>query len=85
MLCMKGVKMSPIKIDDYSDILSVKEVQTILRIGRDAAYSLVSSNKIKSLRIGNQYRIPKQFLFDYINEICYNKEDDGGSDEEVLH
>ena len=39
-------------------VLRVDELMPVLKIGRNAAYDLVRSGKIKALRIGNSYRIP---------------------------
>ena len=38
----------------------------ILDIGRNTAYELVRSGKIRSIRIGRQLRIPKDALQDYL-------------------
>lgn len=40
-------------------VYTVEEIQSILNIGRNAAYKLVKSNAFYSVRIGNQYRISK--------------------------
>ena len=40
-------------------VYTVEEIQSILNIGRNAAYKLVKSNVFYSVRIGNQYRISK--------------------------
>lgn len=54
-------------IKNYPDVLSVDELQHILRIGRSATYNLLRENKIKTLKIGNRYIIPKQSVIDYLN------------------
>ena len=38
----------------------------ILGIGRNTAYELVRSGKIRSIRIGRQLRIPKDAIQDYL-------------------
>ena len=43
-------------------VLTVVDLTTVLGIGRNAAYELVRSGKIKAVRIGNTYRIPRQEL-----------------------
>lgn len=53
--------------NDYPDVLSVEDLQNILRIGRSAAYTLLRENKIKTLRVGNRYIIPKQSVIDFLN------------------
>lgn len=54
-------------IKNYPDVLSVDELQHILRIGRSATYALLRENKIKTLKVGNRYIIPKQSVIDFLN------------------
>lgn len=63
---MKGIE-SIKNLIDYPDVLSVEELQEILRIGRSAAYTLLKENKIKTLKIGNRYIIPKKSVIDFLN------------------
>lgn len=51
---------------NYDDILTVDDLKEILKIGRNTAYSLVNDGIIRSIRVGKAYRIPKQFLMDYL-------------------
>ena len=51
---------------NYDDILTVDDLKEILKIGRNVAYALVNNGTIKSIRINRQFRIPKQFLMDYL-------------------
>lgn len=53
-------------LKNYDDILSVKEVQCILKIGKNQAYELVTNGDIQSIRIGRVYKIPKIYLLNYI-------------------
>ena len=50
----------------YNDVLTVKELCEALKIGRNSAYALIRSGKIKSIRIGRNIKIPKKYLIDYI-------------------
>lgn len=54
------------KIKDYPDVCTVKEVAEILNIGMNTAYYLVRNNIIKSRKIGRIYRIPKIFVYEYL-------------------
>lgn len=54
------------------DILTVKQLQDILSIGRSKAYSLLHSGELKCITIGRQIRIPKQYLLDYLADLSYN-------------
>ena len=56
-------------LNDYPDVLTVSDVQKILRIGKNRAYELVKQNKIPSIRIGNTYRISRNAIEDIL---CYN-------------
>ena len=46
--------------------LRVEDLMPILGIGRNTAYELVRSGKIRSIRIGRQLRIPKEAIQDYL-------------------
>lgn len=50
------------------DILTVKELSKLLRIGINAAYRLVRSGVIHSVRVGRQYRIPRSAVDEYLYE-----------------
>ena len=52
--------------DDLPLTLRVEDLMPILHIGRNTAYELVRSKQIYSVKIGRQLRIPKQALFDYL-------------------
>ncbi len=54
-------------LNNYPDILSVDDLQKILRIGRSAAYKLLKENRIKTLRIGNRYIIPKKSVINFLD------------------
>lgn len=45
--------------DDLPLTLRVEELMPILGIGRNTAYELVRSGKIRGVRVGKQIRIPK--------------------------
>ena len=52
---------------NYPDLLTVKDIQDVLQIGRSTAYKLLQSGELRALRIGSIYRIPKTYLNDFIN------------------
>ena len=52
---------------DFQDIVKVKDLQKMLGIGRNLAYELVNSNKIKSIKSGNLILIPKKNVINYLN------------------
>ena len=53
-------------LSEYDDVLRPEDIQQILRIGRNTVYRYLADGEIKSIRIGNQYRIPKQYLIDFL-------------------
>lgn len=53
-------------LKDYEDILTFKELQEVLKIGRSKTYQLLQSETIKSIRIGTEYRIPKPYVINYL-------------------
>ena len=53
-------------LSSYPDVLTVDALSTILQVSRTTCYSLIRNKEIRSIRIGNQIRIPKVYLFDYL-------------------
>ena len=59
-----------IMFDEYNDIITVKELCQMLKIGKNTAYELIHSGQIKSIAIKRQIRISKQSVISYLeNEI----------------
>lgn len=63
------------KISDYSDILKVADVQTILGVSRSMAYQLIARGYIRHIRIGRAIRVPKKCLLAYMDTADYNVDD----------
>lgn len=66
------------KYEKYKDVTSAKCTVSglsantkykfkMLHIGRSTALSLLRSGKIKSIKIGRAYRIPKVYVIEYLN------------------
>lgn len=53
-------------IDQLPLVLSVKQLAAVLGIGINSAYQLVRSERIRSIQVGKQYKIPKDALEDYL-------------------
>ena len=47
--------------------LTLKEMQDILQIGANSAYSLLHSHAFPVIRIGRSYRIPAEPFYDWLN------------------
>lgn len=53
----------------YNDVVTVKQLAEMLDIGESLAYKLVKQNTIQSKKIGRQYKIPKNNVINYLNNI----------------
>ena len=53
-------------LDNWDDFLTVEELCELLKIGRNAAYRLLSSGQISAFRNGRVWRIPKQAVIEFI-------------------
>ena len=50
----------------YPDVVSVQTLQEMLGICRKTAYQLVQQDKIRSTRVGRNYKIPKLCVVEYL-------------------
>lgn len=50
-------------------ILTVPEVSSLLRVGKNRGYELVRSGAIQSIRIGRRIRVPRQAVLDFLSEV----------------
>ena len=53
---------------EYPDIVTVEQLQQMLKTGRNTAYKLLKDNKIKSIRIGKIHKIPKHNVIEYLHK-----------------
>jgi excisionase family DNA binding protein len=58
-------------LNDYRDVLTVMEMAGVLRIGKNAAYDLVKSGAVASVRVGKKYLVPKNCIFDFLKAMPY--------------
>ena len=56
-------------LEEYNDILTLKDVQTILRIGKNFALDLIHEGDIEAFMIKGRWRILKSDLLSYIRHI----------------
>jgi len=62
-------------LSNYNDILLPEDVQKILHTGRNTVYQYLADGRIKSLKIGGKYKIPKMYLLEFIYpDIDFTKE-----------
>ena len=52
--------------ESYDDILNIREVAEILKVGSTQIYKLVRSGELKSYKEGKDWKIPKYALNLYI-------------------
>lgn len=56
----------PTSFEDLPLVLTIKDVAALLNIGYNSAYELVRSDQVKCVKIGNQYRILKHELQQFL-------------------
>ena len=60
-------QQSPIKsIESLPLLMSVSDAQDALGLGRNSIYALLRSGRLKSIRVGRIYKIPRTALEDYL-------------------
>ena len=52
----------------YKDVVTVGQLAKTLDIWLTLAYRLVRQKTIKSIKVGREYKIPKQFIINYLTE-----------------
>ena len=52
-------------LNNTKDVLTLKDLQEILHIGKNTALRLVQSGEIEAFRVGNQWRILKGSVVKY--------------------
>lgn len=54
-------------LSSAKDILTLKELQELLHIGKNTALRLVQSGEIEAFRVGKQWRITQNSIKKYTN------------------
>lgn len=54
-------------LNNTKDILTLKELQELLHIGKNTALKLVQSGEIEAFRVGKQWRVMKESIVKYMN------------------
>lgn len=54
--------------EDISDLITVDELCEWLAIGKNAAYTLLNSGKIKAFKIGRIWKISRAAVVEYIRQ-----------------
>ncbi|MBD5091853.1 MAG: helix-turn-helix domain-containing protein [Clostridiales bacterium] len=53
-------------LNDYKDMLTIKDLCALLEISRYTAYKFLRNNKIKYVEIGNKFLISKSSLSKFL-------------------
>lgn len=56
--------------NEYDDMVTIDELCEMLRIGKNKAYELLRSGKIKGFRAGRLWMIPKESVIEFIHRNC---------------
>lgn len=54
----------------YPDVLSVDEMCQALGVSTKTGYRLIRENKVRYMRIGRSYRVPKVHLLSYMEVLA---------------
>lgn len=54
--------------DNYPDIITIDNLMAMLKIGKSSAYALLKDNRIRHVKIGSKYIIPKKSVIVFINQ-----------------
>lgn len=52
--------------EQIPEIMTLKECQQILKVGKNTMLELLHSRRIDGFRIGNRWKIPKESVIEYI-------------------
>ena len=53
---------------ELREMLTIKEVKEIMKIGTNAAYNLVHSKSFPVIKVGHSYRIPKESFYAWLTQ-----------------
>lgn len=56
------------KTENLPLVLKVEELMPILNIGRNSAYELVRSGRIRSFKLGRSYRVPVEAVEEFLRK-----------------
>ena len=56
-------------LNNTKDILTLKELQELLHIGKNTALKLVQSGEIEAFRVGKQWRVMKESVAKYVRKM----------------
>lgn len=57
-------------LKDYPDVMDIEQMCEVLGVSTKTGYKLLRDQKVKCLKIGRAYRIPKAHILRYLNVVC---------------
>jgi excisionase family DNA binding protein len=54
-------------LQEFPDVLDVNHVSEIIGVSTKMIYRLLNEGKIKSLKVGRSFKIPKHYLLQYLD------------------
>lgn len=66
VLKIQSHALENLESQNYPDVLTVQQAQTVLEIGRVSIYNLIESGQLQAFRIGRAYKIPKKSLIIFL-------------------
>lgn len=60
-------KATTVPYDELPDVVTPKEAQAFLRLGRNATYAALQDGRIRSVRHGQKFLIPKASLREFLD------------------
>lgn len=64
---IKGMQDNIRVFKEYPDLVNFQQLKEMLSIGKNSAYELLMTGKIKHIKIGRNYRIYKKDVVKFIN------------------
>lgn len=64
-------------LENYPDVLTLKDVREILKVGQNVGLRLLSDGTIKSFKVANKYRVLKSDLIEFISKPWYSWSEGG--------
>lgn len=61
-------KWRSVMLEQYSDVLDVGEIASILHVSKGLVYNLIHSNQIRGFLVGRKYRVLKTELIRFLSE-----------------
>lgn len=52
--------------EKWPDIMTVKECQQLLKVGKNTILDLIHSGELDAFRIGRRWKIPKEAVIEYL-------------------